>query len=112
MTTPNESDQTISKAQSVRDYLAQHPRSKNATVAAELEKLGVTTDAGYVAKVRTASKKKGKKKSLRSKGREETVAKSKPPKYPRHALRKVLRLPLAILRTQVGNAQRRRPPDS
>ena len=100
MATSNESKQPKSKAQAVRDYLAQHPSSKNTSVVTALEKRGISTDPGYVSKVRAAAKKA--KKSSKSKRRAKTAAKTAAPKYPRHALRKVLRVPQAILDQNAG----------
>lgn len=86
-----------SKAQAVRDYVAKHPKAKNADVVAALEKKGVEVATGYVYQVR-AKAKKGKK----GKATPKKKVAAKTPKYPRHALEKVLRVPQAILDQNAG----------
>lgn len=104
MAPSSDSKTTVNKAQAVRDYLAQHPGAKNTKVAAALKDLGLST--GYVSQVRAAAKrKKGKTKSAKSKSRAKkpgTKTSSTTAKYPRHALRKVLRVPQAILDQNAG----------
>jgi len=94
---PGDATKEPSKAQTIRDYVAKHPRAKNTAVVKALDKMGVDTDPGYVAKVRSKIK-KGTKKS--SPAKKKTVAKT--PKYPRHSLQKVLRVPQAIIDQNAG----------
>lgn len=98
--TPNTTGQ-ISKAQAIRDYVAQHPRAGHASVVAALEEEGISTDREYVSRIRSEAKKKGKGRP-RSKKKELRKATVQTPKYPRHSLKKVLRIPQAILDQNAG----------
>lgn len=88
----------LSKAQAVRDYLSKNPKAKNAAVVSALEKKGVDTDPGYVAKIRAKAKKGSKKSGASRKKKPATET----PKYPRHSLQKVLRVPKAIIDQNAG----------
>ena len=94
---------TISKAQAVREYLAAHPRAKNKQVVEALEKEGLSTDPGYVSQIRGKAKKhkRGKPKVKKAAGKIKPGA-ATAPKYPRHSIKKVLRIPEAILNQNAG----------
>ena len=85
------------KADAVREYISKHPKAKNPDVVDALAKLGMITNSGYVSKVRVKSKKKSPKSS--SKRKKVSI---KTPKYPRHSLEKVLRIPQAIIDQNMG----------
>lgn len=91
--------QEKSKAQTIRDFISEHPRYKNPRVVEELGKIGFETTTSYVYKVRTAMK---KKKTTKPKGKSKIPKKAPSPKYPRHSLKKVLRVPQAILDQNAG----------
>lgn len=91
--------QEKTKAQAIRDLLSEHPRFKNARIVEELAETGVETDTNYVNKIRKAKK---KKKPSKSKGPKKSTSKAPSPKYPRHSLNKVLRIPQAILDQNAG----------
>ena len=96
----------ISKAQAVREYLADHPGATNDQIVKSLEKQGVSVDSGYVSQVRFKVKKSKRtagttsKKSAR-KNRTRTAITT--PKYPRHSISKAMRIPRAILDQNAGH---------
>lgn len=91
-----------SKAQAVRDYLAKHPRAKNNKIVEALEKRGITTDPGYVSQVRSQAKRRKSRKAKKTTKKGARSSTASTAKYPRHSLKKVLRLPQAILDQNAG----------
>ena len=94
---------TISKTQAVREYLAAHPRAKNKQVVEALEKEGFSTNPGYVSQIRSKAKKRkrGKPKVKKAAGKIKSGT-ATTPKYPRHSIKKALRIPEAILNQNAG----------
>ena len=92
---------TTSAAQAIREHLANHPKAKNQQVVDALKGKNVTTNAQYVSQIRG---KKKKRKSTKSRSAEKKAQNksSVTAKYPRHALKKVLRVPKAILEQNAG----------
>ena len=90
----------VVKAKAVREYITNHRKAKNKAVVDALAKQGVTTDPGYVSQIRSGMKKKKKKKSVAGNSYKKGPAKTA--KYPRHPLKKTLRLPRAILDQNAG----------
>lgn len=92
-----------SRAQAIRDYIAKHPKAKNKQVVEALDGEGVSTDSGYVAQIRNKEKKRkgGKSKKRKAAGKDQSRT-TTTPKYPRHSIRKVLRIPRAILDQNAG----------
>ena len=90
-----------SKAEAVREYLAGHPRAKNQQVADALEKKGVSVGSGYVSQVRSQSKRKRKSKA-KTKPSAKNKSSANASRYPRHPLKKALRIPQAILDQNAG----------
>ena len=92
-----------SKAQAVRDYIAEHPRAKAKDVVETLAKQGVEVDPRYVYRVKSRAK------PARPKGEKETKLKRAKAKsswrtatFPRHSLERALRIPQAILVKNAG----------
>jgi len=96
--TPNTS---VNKAEAVREHLAKHPGSNNKEIMDALEKRGITTTPRYISQIRAkiGSNKSAGRGSNANKQRESP---STTPKYPRHSLKKVLRIPQAILDQNAG----------
>lgn len=92
---------SLNKAQVVREYLAKHPNSNNKTVIDALEEQGISTNPGYISQIRAKLKKK-KGGKARAQSKKKRTAPSVTAKYPRHALKKVLRIPQAILDQNAG----------
>lgn len=98
---PPTSNVTGTKAQAVRDYLAKHPRAKNKQVVDALKEQDISTNSTYVSQIRAkAGKKKGTK--SRAPSKKARTKSSTTAKYPRHALKKALRIPKAILEQNAG----------
>lgn len=91
-----------SKAQIVREYITAHSRASNKAVAAALKEQETQVTPGYVASIRRAAKKKGRKRSPGTKREKRTTASPSRAKFPRHPLEKVLRIPRAILEQNAG----------
>jgi hypothetical protein len=92
-----------SKAQAVRDYIAEHPKSKVKNVAKALSRQGVELTPRYVSNVISrakATKPKGEKQIKLKKGK--TKSSGRMAKYPRHSLERALRIPKAILEQNAG----------
>lgn len=92
----------VSKAQAVREYITKHPNAKNKQVADALEEQGISTDFSYVSKIRADVKKKKKGAKARTPPKKAPTTSSTTAKYPRHALKKTLRIPNAILEQNAG----------
>lgn len=91
-----------SKADAIREVVKEHPRYKNSRIVEELAKQDIETSSSYVNKVRKATKKRTKKTGKGSKATKQKTSKTPSPKYPRHSLRKALRIPEAILDQNAG----------
>jgi hypothetical protein len=92
-----------SKAQAVRNYLSEHPKTGARKVAKALSEQGIEVDSTYVSQVRSrakAAKHKAKRKSKVRRGKAGVSARSA--KYPRHNLERALRIPQAILEQNAG----------
>jgi len=92
-----------SKAQAVRDYIAEHPRAKAKDVIDTLSKQGVEVTPRYVYRVKSRAK------ATRPKGEKEIKLKKTKTKssgrmatFPRHSLERALRIPQAILEKNAG----------
>ena len=92
-----------SKAQAVRDYIAEHPRAKARDVVDTLSKQGVEVAPRYVYRVKSRAK------ATRPKGEKEIKLKKAKAKssgrmatFPRHSLERALRIPQAILEQNAG----------
>jgi hypothetical protein len=57
----------VNKAQAIRDYLATNPTAKGTEVVAALKAKGINVAPAQVSNVKTAGKKKGRKKTRRAK---------------------------------------------
>lgn len=93
----------ISKAQSVRDYIAKHPKAKPRDVATVLTEQGVEVNASYVSKVKSKStkSKETRKKSTANRRKSKNASRrgrsARP--YPAKTIEEALSIPEAI-RTQ------------
>lgn len=103
-----------SKAQAVRDYVAEHPAAKPRDVAATLGAQGVEVDARYVSNIksRKSSTKTASAKAQRTKGKTPAKSKAKggaekrgrsPRPYPAKTLEEALKIPEAIRVQNNGN---------
>ncbi len=96
----------ITKAEAVREYLRKHPRAKPAAVVTGLGVEGVDVTAHYVTKVKTSSRRASARRSSKAKpkkkgGRGRPAANAR---YPRHGVKKVLRIPEAIFAQNAGRS--------
>jgi hypothetical protein len=92
-----------SKAQSVRDYIAEHPGATARDVVDTLSKQGVEVAPRYVYRVKSrakATRPKGEKEIKLKKTRTKSLGLTA--KYPRHSLERALRIPKAILEQNAG----------
>jgi hypothetical protein len=91
------------KAQAVRDYIAEHPKARTKDVAPALAKQGVEVAPRYVSNVKSrakATKPKEEKQIKLKKGKNKSTGRTA--KYPRHSLERALRIPQAILEQNAG----------
>jgi len=91
------------KAQAVRDYIAEHPKARVKDVAEALSKQGVEVAPRYVSRVKSrakATRPRGEKQIKLKKGK--TKFSGGTAKYPRHNLERALRIPKAILEQNAG----------
>src|SRR5438105_5032112 len=93
-----------SKANAVRTYVIEHPRATNARIASELAGTGVEVSSAYVASIKRRARKARRRRggSTTQKDAARTKGGASQAKYPRHAVRKVLRIPQAILEQNAG----------
>lgn len=92
-----------SKAQSVRDYLKNHPHATPHDAIEALSGNGTDITARYVSQIKSRLKRekpKGKQSSIREKSKGNRPDKHS--KYPRHNLERALRIPQAILEQNAG----------
>jgi hypothetical protein len=92
-----------SKAQVIRDYIAEHPKAKFKDVTAALLKQGVEVTPKYVSRVKSrakATKPKDEKQIKLKKGKSKFTGGTAT--FPRHNLERALRIPKAILEQNAG----------
>jgi hypothetical protein len=89
-------DDKKSKAQSVREYLEQHPEATPQGVADALGAQGVNVDAPYVSQIKSRDKTKRPKLRAPSPSRPTASAKGKPWTFPKNPLEEAIRIPKQI----------------
>jgi hypothetical protein len=94
-----------SKAQVVRDYLANHDKASPQEVVRALAAQGVTVDARYVSKI-SAKKRKARATSPNRASPETASSSTKQWKFPKNTLEDAIRIPKAIEENYAGNPMR------
>jgi hypothetical protein len=96
-----------SKAQAIRDYIAEHKRAATETIIKALADQGVEVDAKYISKIKSMKKKqKPKSKSKGSATAKTSPGKGKPWTFARNTLEEAIRIPKAIEEKNAGNPMR------
>jgi hypothetical protein len=101
-TMPND---TKSKAQAVRDYLATHSKASAKEVVDALAEQDITINAAYVYKVKAKSPKPKSASSSKSKSKAKPAS-SKQWKFPKNTLEDAIRIPKSIEEKNAGNPMR------
>ena len=95
-----------SKAQAVRDYIAEHKRATPKIIVEALDTKGVKVDAKYVSKIKSMKKKRPKAKLKESATKKASLSKRTPWTFPRNTLEDAIRIPKAIEEKNAGNPMR------
>lgn len=94
-----------SKAQAVRDYLADHKNALPRDVVAALAQKDITVDASYVSKIKS-KKRKTKSTSTKKAKSAPKSSSSKQWTFPKNTLEDAIRIPKAIEEKNAGNPMR------
>jgi hypothetical protein len=96
-------DDKKSKAQSVRDYIEQHPKASPQEVADALDRQEVKVNARYVSQIKSRGKTMKQKSPTASPARSSGGVKGTPWTFPKHPLEEAIRVPKQIEEKNAGN---------
>lgn len=92
-----------SKAQAVRDYIAEHPKATPQQVADALVKQDMKVNAGYVSQVKSKARKKKRKTKKSTPLRPSTTGKGQVWTFPKQPVEEAIKVPKQIEEKNAGN---------
>jgi hypothetical protein len=101
------SQNKTSKAQAIRDYIAEHRHAATKKIIEALADQRIEVDANYVSRIKSMKKKqKSKSKSKKSATRKTYPGRGKPWTFARNTLEDAIRIPKAVEENNAGNPMR------